>query len=63
MTPDRPTNRKPQRHRPPRADDRGTEVRYHYTARLPALLEEAGCGLLVSTYQAGQLVAIGVTEG
>lgn len=27
------------------------------------MLEEAGCSLLVSTYQAGQLVAVGVAEG
>ena len=27
------------------------------------MLEEAGCSLLVSTYQAGQLVAVGVADG
>ena len=27
------------------------------------VLEEAGCSLLVSTYQAGQLVAVGVADG
>ena len=41
----------------------GTEVRYHHSVRFPAVLEEHGCSLLVSTYQAGQLIAIGVTEG
>jgi uncharacterized protein (TIGR03032 family) len=40
-----------------------TEVRYHYSAELPRVLEEAACSLLVSTYQAGQLVAVGVAGG
>ena len=42
---------------------RGTEVRFHYSAQFPHLLEQAGCSLLVSTYQAGQLVAVGVADG
>ena len=37
-----------------------TEVRFHHSTDLPALLTEAGCSLLVSTYQAGQVVAVGV---
>ncbi len=41
----------------------GTEVGYHYSDGLPRVLEEAGCSLLVSTYQAGQLVAVGVADG
>lgn len=41
---------------------RATEIRFHH-ALLPGVLEEAGCALLVSTYQAGQLVAIGVADG
>ena len=44
-------------------DGRGTEVRFHHSALFPRLLEEAGCSLLVSTYQAGQLVAVGVADG
>ena len=40
-----------------------TEVRFHHSAELPQVLESAGCSLLVSTYQAGQLVAVGVAEG
>jgi uncharacterized protein (TIGR03032 family) len=40
-----------------------TEVRFHHSADLPRLLEEARCSVLVSTYQAGQLVAVGVDEG
>jgi uncharacterized protein (TIGR03032 family) len=42
---------------------RVTEVRYQYSPRFPEILEEAGCSLLVSTYQAGQLVAVGVANG
>jgi uncharacterized protein (TIGR03032 family) len=44
-------------------EPRGTEVRYHHSASFPDVLEEAGCALLVSTYQAGQLVALGAAEG
>ena len=40
-----------------------TEVSFHHSASFPRVLEEAGCSLLVSTYQAGQLVAIGAHEG
>ncbi len=45
------------------ADGGGTEVRYQHSPSFPAVLEEAGCALLVSTYQAGQLVAVGVADG
>ena len=45
------------------ADERGTEVRYQHSTSFPGVLEEAGCALLVSTYQAGQLVAVGVADG
>ncbi len=47
----------------PAHDGRTTEVGYHYSPRFPLVLEEAGCSLLVSTYQAGQLVAVGVADG
>src|SRR5689334_6421163 len=40
-----------------------TEVRYQYSPQLPNVLADAGCSLLVSTYQAGQLVALGVADG
>jgi uncharacterized protein (TIGR03032 family) len=40
----------------------GTEVHFHHSASLPDLLSEVGCSLLISTYQAGQLVAVGVVE-
>ena len=42
---------------------RETEVRFHHSAQFPRVLEEAACSLLVSTYQAGQLVAVGVADG
>lgn len=41
----------------------GTEVRYHHSPSFPDVLSDAGLSLLVSTYQAGQLVAIGVADG
>ena len=44
------------------ASGRGTEVRFHHSASLPRVLSEAGCSLLISTYQAGQLVAVGVAD-
>lgn len=37
-----------------------TEVRFHHSALFPTVLAEIGCSLLISTYQAGQLVAVGV---
>ena len=40
-----------------------TEVRFHHSSSFPGVLEESGCSLLVSTYQAGQLVAVGVADG
>ena len=41
---------------------RGTEIRFYHSDRFPQVLEEAQCSLLVSTYQAGQLVAVGVAD-
>ncbi|MBM7518201.1 TIGR03032 family protein [Nocardioides nitrophenolicus] len=43
--------------------DAGTPVSWTHSASLPEILTRAGCSLLVSTYQAGQLVAVGVDEG
>jgi uncharacterized protein (TIGR03032 family) len=37
-------------------------VQYHHSASLPGVLQAAGCALLVSTYQAGQLIAVGVAD-
>ena len=39
------------------------EVRHEYTPTLPSLLNQLGVSLLVSTYQAGKVVAVGVAEG
>src|SRR5262245_24863260 len=39
------------------------EVRHEYTHSLPPLLSQLGVSLLVSTYQAGKVVAIGVAGG
>jgi len=39
------------------------EVRHEYTHSLPPLLSQLGISLLVSTYQAGKVVAVGVAEG
>jgi uncharacterized protein (TIGR03032 family) len=41
----------------------GTEVHFRHSDSLPRVLSEAGCSLLISTYQAGQLVAVGVADG
>jgi uncharacterized protein (TIGR03032 family) len=45
------------------ATRRVMEAGFTHSASLPDVLGQAGCSLLVSTYQAGQLVAIGVDEG
>ena len=45
------------------SDGLGTEVRFHHSESLPDVLSDAGCSLLISTYQAGQLVAVGVADG
>src|SRR5262245_56165380 len=39
------------------------EVRHEYTRSLPPLLSQLGVSLLVSTYQAGKVVAVGVVQG
>src|SRR5262249_45897315 len=39
------------------------EVRHEYTRSLPPLLSRLGVSLLVSTYQAGKVVAVGVAAG
>ena len=45
------------------ASDQGAEVRFHHSDSFPRVLEDNGCALLISTYQAGQLVAVGVADG
>ena len=39
------------------------EVRHEYTRTLPPLLSQLGVSLLVSTYQAGKIAAVGVAAG
>src|SRR5436305_7144226 len=39
------------------------EVRHEYTPMFPSLLSQLGVSLLVSTYQAGKVVAVGVAQG
>jgi len=40
-----------------------TEVSFRYSPSFQDLLQDLGCSLLVSTYQAGHVVAVGVAEG
>lgn len=40
-----------------------TAVRYEYSADFPGILEHLGASLAISTYQAGQLVLVGVAGG
>jgi uncharacterized protein (TIGR03032 family) len=47
---------------PAASEGRGTEVNFRHSHSLPEVLHEAGCSLLISTYQAGQLVAVGVAD-
>jgi uncharacterized protein (TIGR03032 family) len=42
---------------------RSREVRHEYTHSLPPLLSQLGVSLLVSTYQAGKVVSVGVASG
>jgi uncharacterized protein (TIGR03032 family) len=39
------------------------EVRFEYSLNLPTILDRLGISLLVSTYQAGKVVVVGVHEG
>jgi uncharacterized protein (TIGR03032 family) len=39
------------------------EIRHEYTHSFPALLSQLGVSVLVSTYQAGKVVAVGVQQG
>ena len=44
------------------SDERWLEMRYRHSPSFVEVLRQAGCTLLVSTYQAGKLVAIGTAE-
>src|SRR5262249_60059964 len=39
------------------------EIRHEYTRSLPPFLSQLGVSLLVSTYQAGKVAAVGVAAG
>lgn len=39
------------------------QVKYRHTPEFGDLLRQAGCSLMISTYQAGELVAVGQSEG
>ena len=47
---------------PAAEDTRATEVRFHHSPSFPGVLQDAGCSLLVSTYQAGQLIGVGAVD-
>lgn len=48
---------------PPEPEPKLTEVRYEHTADFADVLADAGGALLISTYQAGRLVCVGVQQG
>lgn len=49
---------------PERTDTPATrEIRHEYSRTLPPILNQLGVSLLVSTYQAGKVAAVGVAEG
>ncbi|MBI3281261.1 MAG: DUF4915 domain-containing protein, partial [Acidobacteria bacterium] len=41
---------------------RYTEVRFEYTPNFRSILQQLGASLMVSTYQAGKVAAVGVAE-
>jgi uncharacterized protein (TIGR03032 family) len=43
-------------------EGQATEVSYRYSDGFSAVLERAACSILLSTYQAGQLVGVGVAD-
>jgi uncharacterized protein (TIGR03032 family) len=47
----------------PPADKRGIPVHYEHTGNLAAVLGQLGVSLLVSTYQAGKVLVVGVHQG
>src|SRR5262245_45625751 len=49
--------------REPEAAAPTREIRHEYTRSLPPLLSQLGVSLLVSTYQAGKVAAVGVSQG
>lgn len=47
---------------PAEAPDRWREVRFRHSPSFPEVLREARCSLLVSTYQAGKLLSVGLAD-
>lgn len=45
------------------AEESWRKIQYRHTPQLVELLKQAGCSLLISTYQAGELVAVGEADG
>src|SRR5262245_43662844 len=54
----KPDSGRPEKDTPPQR-----EVRHEYTHTFPSLLLQLNASLLVSTYQAGKVVAVGVANG
>lgn len=48
---------------PQEVEENWREINYRHTPQLADLLRQAGCSLLISTYQAGELVAVGEADG
>ena len=49
---------------PPESNSDGVvETRFTHSSSMPDVLSAAGCSLLISTYQAGQLVSVGTHNG
>jgi uncharacterized protein (TIGR03032 family) len=48
---------------PSRPESDAAEVGFRFSPSFPEVLEDRACALLVSTYQAGQLVAVGLADG
>jgi uncharacterized protein (TIGR03032 family) len=53
----------PEQKGPPESHGRQVEAGFTHSASFPDVLARSGCSLLVSTYQAGQLLSIGVDSG
>ncbi len=43
-------------------NDQAAEIRFHHSPSLPEVLRSLHCSVLISTYQAGQLIGVGVAE-
>ncbi|MCA9056867.1 MAG: DUF4915 domain-containing protein, partial [Planctomycetaceae bacterium] len=57
------THESPDAASPAETGQRVTEVRYEFTDRLPEILNHLQASLMVTTYQAGKLLVLGVHDG